>query len=766
MKQDQIHKFVGDQLSRWSLACDNFRALKNVRVREVDAGGLTVKLQFNPARMISSAAKLSKEDIAKRRCFLCRENRPPEQIMIKFEGRKGKKYHILVNPYPIFPDHLVIAADRHTDQSILRRYVDMLDLAGKYDGYTFFYNGPRSGASAPDHHHFQAAPKGLIPLVNDVDDLISRMREDESPDVPLKEIVTSGDAVLYHYQRFTTGVYVISSQTSKSAAKVFYRLLDCAETPEGDTEPMFNLFSYRVNGEYRSVVVFRSRHRSHHYFSDGPDHLTMSPGCADMGGVFIVPVEAEYEKMTPELLGEMIAEVSITKDEEERINHRLTRVQPQLEVGIMSAKEIDFEILSDGAGVRKAVLKEGKIEYDGALYDELYFESQTLSTMFAEPSFVLHGVTIGVNFHWERMETQKFAGALKIIVDKDKLVAVNIVGVEDYLLSVISSEMSATASEEFLKAHAVISRSWVMAQIASSMNTHKNTVVPEGVKDLPSILTDLDQRTHKECRCEDDVHEYVKWYDHEDHKLFNVCADDHCQRYQGLTRATGKTVRKVIDQTWGQTLQYDGVLCDARFSKCCGGKMELFSSCWEDEDHPYLKALPDTAGHDEAGDPFCSTVDKDILSQVLNNYDQETVDFYRWTVEYDREEARALIERRSGMEIGCLMSLEPLQRGPSGRLIKLAIIGDKHKIVVGKELEIRRLLSDTHLKSSAFDVIYLDAGGHETDAASDWTVLRLQGSGWGHGVGLCQIGAAVMASKGYDYRQILSHYYPGTKLSI
>ena len=194
--------------------------------------------------------------------------------------------------------------------------------------------------------------------------------------------------------------------------------------------------------------------------------------------------------------------------------------------------------------------------------------------------------------------------------------------------------------------------------------------------------------------------------------------------------------------------------------------MEIFSSCWEDEDHPYLRALPDTAGHDEDGDPFCSTVDKDILSQVLNNYDQETVDFYRWTVEYDREEARALIERRSGIEIGRLMSLEPLQRGPSGRLTKLAITGEKQKIVVGKELEIRRLLSDTHLKSSAFDVVYLDAAGHETDSASDWAVLRLHGSGWGHGVGLCQIGAAVMASKGYDYRQILSHYYPGTTLSI
>ena len=437
MKQDQIHKFVGDQLSRWNLACDNFRALKNVRVREVDAGGLTVKLQFNPARMISSAAKLSKEDIAKRRCFLCRENRPPEQIMIKFEGRKGKKYHILVNPYPIFPDHLVIAKSKHTDQSIWHRYIDMLDLSKKYSGYTFFYNGPKCGASAPDHHHFQGAPKGLMPLENDMNASVDNSE--------ILEYITSvQDASLYHYKKFTSGVFFLRAETSKSAAKLFYRLLDCADILEGDIEPRINLFSWWQDGEYRSIVVFRRSHRSHHYFSEGPDHLTMSPGCADMGGVFIVPVEAEYEKMTPELLGEMIAEVSITKEEEARLNHRLTRVQPQLEVGIMSAKEIDFEILSDGAGVRKAVLKEGKIEYDGALYDELYFESQTLSSMFAEPSFVLHGVTIGVNFHWERKETQKFAGALKIIVDKDKLVAVNIVGVEDYLLSVISSEMSAT----------------------------------------------------------------------------------------------------------------------------------------------------------------------------------------------------------------------------------------------------------------------------------------------------------------------------------
>lgn len=746
MKQDTIHKFVGDQLSRWPLACENFRALKNVRVRQVDAGGLTVSLQFNPARMISSAAKLSKAEIAARRCFLCRENRPPEQVMLKFEGRKGKKYHILVNPYPIFPDHLVIAADRHTDQSILHRYVDMLDLARKYSRYTFFYNGPRSGASAPDHHHFQAAPNGLIPLLNDVDDLFAS--SGQAPDI-LHPLVSQGDASLFHYRRFTTGVYVVRSQTSKSAAKLFYRLLDCAEIPEGETEPLFNLFSYWKDGEFRSVVVFRSRHRSHHYFSDGPDHLTMSPGCADMGGVFIVPVEEEYNKMTPELLNEMIAEVSVTQEDQEMINRRLTRTQPLLEVGIMSGKEISFEILSDGAGRRKAVLNEGKIEYDGALYDELYFEAQTLSTMFAEPSFVLHGVTIGVNFHWERQETQKFAGSLKIIVDRDRLTAINIIGVEDYLLSVISSEMSASASEEFLKAHAVISRSWVMSMVSSARKVC-HTAVPEGVHDLPSLMLDLDRCMHK-----DDVsdrHEYVKWYDHQDHRLFDVCADDHCQRYQGLTRAVGKTVRKVIDSTWGQTLTYGGELCDTRFSKCCGGVMERYGTCWEDEDKPYLQAVPDTPGHDPHGKSFCDTEDKDILAQVLNDYDRETVDFYRWTVEYDRDCLSEMIERKSGIRIGRLKALEPMERGGSGRIMKLRIVGEEGTLVVGKELEIRRLLSESHLRSSDFEA-----------EVTDCRVI-LHGKGWGHGVGLCQIGAAVMASEGYAYDEILKHYYPGSEL--
>ncbi len=751
MKQNRISKFVGDQLSRWPLACDNFRALKNVRIREMDANGLTVRLQFNPARMISSAAKLNKEDIAKRRCFLCRENRPPEQIMMKFEGRKGKKYHILVNPYPIFPDHLVIAANTHTPQTILKRYVDMLDLAAKYPDFTFFYNGPKSGASAPDHHHFQAAPKGLIPLECDVDEIL------EMPDGcrnSLKYVTELQDAHLYHYQKFTTAVFVLEGDTSKSMAKLFYRLLDCADIPEGESEPMFNLFTFCRGGRFRSIVVFRSRHRPHHYFSDGPDHLTMSPGCADMGGMFIVPVAEEYEKMTPGLLNEMIAEVSITAGQEKKMLDRLTRTQPNIEVGVMSSKEIEFEILSDGAGPRRAVLREGRIEYDGALYDELYFGSKTPSTMFAEPSFVLYGVTIGVNFHWERKENQKFAGALKIIVEKDRLTAVNVVGVEDYLLSVISSEMSATASEEFLKAHAVISRSWLMAQIAACDKSGR-IAVPAEVRDLQSLTTHLYGIMNPEsaARGEERIHEYVKWYDHEDHRNFDVCADDHCQRYQGLTRAVGMTVRKVVDETWGQVLMHGGELCDARFSKCCGGRMEKFSACWDDMDYPYLQSLNDTPDHVENGECFCDTQDREVLSQVLNNYDQETVDFYRWTEEYDRAYLSDLIERRSGIRIGELLSIEPLERGESGRICKLRISGSEKTIVAGKELEIRRILSESHLKSSAFDV----------EMAQNKVILH--GSGWGHGVGLCQIGAAVMASRGYDYRRILSHYYPGTVLS-
>ena len=840
-ENDEIQKFVNDQLSCWPLACANFRALKGVKTKKLTIGGLEVTVQHNPARMISSAAKLDKASVAKRPCFFC--HRYPEQTFIRFEGRKGKKYDILLNPYPIFPDHLVIALTRHSEQSIRQRYIDILDLSRKYQSCTFFYNGPHSGASAPDHHHFQAAPCGLMPLEADVRSMLAEVRassaksSDPSSPVPeLTYIASVQDARLYHYNKFVNGVFVLRAATSKSAAKLFYRLLDCADTPEGESEPLFNLISWYEGGEYCSIVIFRTAHRSHHYFSDGPDHLTMSPGCADMGGCFIAPVPEDFEKLDAKLLTEVLDEVTISRETQRKIVRRLTRTQPHISVGIMSAPRIEFRMYPDGGGTRVATWREGKIDYDGALYDELFFEEQTPSTFFAEPTFELHDVTIGKGFHWERRETQKFAGALKIIVEDRTLTAVNVIGVEDYLLSVISSEMSQDSPEEFLKAHAVISRSWVMAQLQHRrtpvcdahereqflrcrniedvvtwlacgsyrnqfrQEPHRGCEMPltgaadgsqRGLMDFGSYRNQFRQEPHRGCempltgaadgsqRGLMDFGSYQKWYDHSEHLNFDVCADDHCQRYQGLTRATNPAVQKAVDSTWGQVLTFDGELCDARFSKCCGGIMERFSTCWADEDKPYLQPLPDTPGHlpegtlipegslpgtsgvgtatgrmistEQAAVPFCSLADNALLARVFNNYDRETTDFYRWTETYDTERLSAIVREKSGIDVGRLTALEPLEKGPSGRISKLRIVGTDGFFEVGKELEIRRLLSESHLKSSAF----------EAEFTPDGRVV-LRGRGWGHGVGLCQIGAAVMADKGYSCSEILLHYYPGT----
>jgi SpoIID/LytB domain protein len=420
----------------------------------------------------------------------------------------------------------------------------------------------------------------------------------------------------------------------------------------------------------------------------------------------------------------------------------------------MSAKEIEFEILSDGAGKRKAVLREGKIEYDGALYDELYFDAQTLSTQFAQPSFVLHNVTIGKNFHWQRTEDQKFAGSLKIIVEKGQLTAINLIGVEDYLLSVISSEMSASASEEFLKAHAVISRSWLFAQM------EKRKALGDKTDNFFSFVkTDS---------------EYIRWYDREDHTIFDVCADDHCQRYQGITKASNPTVIAAVEATRGELLMYGNRICDARFSKCCGGVTEEFEYCWEDKHFPYLEAVGDTkdnsplpnltqeeeAEHWIRTEPsaFCHTDDKNILSQILNNFDQETTQFYRWKVRYTQVELARLIQEKTKTNYGQIIDLIPMERGKSGRISKLKIVGSLKTLTIGKELEIRRILSDTHLFSSAFVVDKEEV----TDGIPQSFLLT--GAGWGHGVGLCQIGAAVMGEKGYTYNEILTHYYQGADI--
>lgn len=728
---NQIDKFVKDQLSVWPLAAENYRSLKKAGSKVLSIGGLPVTVQLNPCRRISSEASLDKESINRRPCFLCPENRPNEQTNMEFEGRKGRRYRVTLNPYPIFPSHLVISSFEHTPQSIWHRYQDLLDFVRENNEYLGFYNGPESGASAPDHMHFQACPQGLTPLQNRVDELLAA-----GDDKTLDYLTNVKEARLFHLNEYARGVFVLCGATAKSTAKLFYRLLDCAPVPDGSSEPKMNIIAWCHEGEYRTAVIFRERHRPHNYSSSGADHLAMSPGCADLAGVYVTTREEDFDKLDAGLLSQVVREVAASEETEKEIIWRLTRSQRRLEVGIMSGSEIEFEIISDGAGRQKVKYSQGRISYNGALYDELVFEAQTEATMFAEPSFILYGVTIGVDFHWERKVTQKFAGTLKFIVDGGKVTAVNIVGVEDYLLSVISSEMKASAGLEFLKAHAVISRSWVMAQVEHRQSHVSRTPGPSCPVSEPV----------------EGAEEYIKWFDHDDHTLFDVCADDHCQRYQGLTMAVGDTVRKAVDQTWGLVLTSEGKICDARFSKCCGGRMELFSTCWEDKDYPYLQPLPDTADCVEGGDVFCDTKDEKILSQVLNDYDLETRDFYRWRTEYSRTEVSDLVRRRSGMDFGTIRDLVPVERGPSGRLKRLKVVGDKKTMIIGKELIIRRWLSDSHLKSSAFEVHW--DGDH----------LTLDGSGWGHGVGLCQIGAAVMAAKGYSFDRILLHYYPGSTL--
>lgn len=685
----ELNKFIKDQLSVWQLASSNFRALKTAPSREVDVFGLKCRIQYNPRRVISSTADTSPAAIASRKCFLCADNRPKEQFHLGFEGRKGRNYHIQINPYPIFRGHLVIVRDEHIPQEIWHHFPDMLDFAARYKDYLVFYNGPSSGASAPDHLHFQAIPKHNLPLEDVVDEFLVH---------PGEPLATVKDASLYKFDGYARGVFALKATTSKSLAKLFYRLLDCTDRGKGEEEPMFNLYAYVKNGEYRTIVVMRSAKRSHHFYSEGADHLTISPGAADIAGLFVAPFREDYDKADTALLEELLSEVCISEDEQNMIVWRLTRHQEKISVGLLSAKEIRFEIISDGAGPQTVKWHDGRISYNGMLYDELYFDSMTLSTLFAEASFILYDVVIGIDFHWQQKRTFKYAGGLKFIVEGDRITAVNCIGMEDYLMSVISSEMKSSASIELLKAHAVISRSWLKARL----------------------------KDHKAG-----------------HEHFDVCADDHCQRYQGLTMAVGDDVCRAIDRTWGQVLEYGGDICDTRYSKCCGGRTELFSTCWEDVDLPYLQSVED---------PFCDCENSSILSQVLNDYDLHTADFHDWTVQYTTDELSELVRTRTGIDFGTIVALEAVERGPSGRIKYLRITGTLREEVIGKELAIRKALSSSHLKSSAFEI----------EKTPDGFVLK--GRGWGHGVGLCQIGAAAMAAQGYDYRQILSHYYVGAEI--
>ncbi len=432
--------------------------------------------------------------------------------------------------------------------------------------------------------------------------------------------------------------------------------------------------------------------------------------------------------------------------------------EPIVSIGIVSASKLCFLLNapytvcdSQRCGKQVVELSEGRILWENALYDELLFEPTD-----AQSSFTLEDVTIGVNFHWERKEAQTFLGKLRFIVEDNNICAINELPVETYLTSVISSEMRATSSLELLKAHAVISRSWLLAQMEQRKAENNN------VEKQPSFF-----KTDEEI---------VRWYDREDHKRFDVCADDHCQRYQGITKAANKHVVEAIQQTAGEILTSHGEICDARYSKCCGGAVEEFQYCWENIKKPYLQALPDTLPDtallpdltDEAvarqwilssPDAFCNTTDQKVLSQVLNDFDQETTDFYRWSQTYSQAEVKQLLEEKLEVQFGDIIDLIPLERGKSGRIYRLKIVGKERTLIIGKELEIRRALSKSHLYSSAFIVEKADI----KDSVPQKFIIK--GAGWGHGVGLCQIGAAMMGKQGYRYEEILLHYYKGAEIT-
>lgn len=440
--------------------------------------------------------------------------------------------------------------------------------------------------------------------------------------------------------------------------------------------------------------------------------------------------------------------------------------EPTINVGVLVSDKITFELHGDFmtdvqtdlvSGPFTACLEDGNIVIENG--DKKFTNSDEISfspSDFKRESFVIKNVIIGVQFHWEQKETQRFKGTLKFIKERGKLTAINVLPIEEYLLSVISSEMSAKSSLELLKAHSIISRSWLLSQIDKS-------------KEIQNSKIDYQSAT----RTEDEL---VKWYDKEEHINFDVCADDHCQRYQGITKAYTDTVMKAINETYGIVLVHNNRICDTRYSKSCGGISEAFENVWEPIKYPYLTAIvdykfdPDNMETDltqeanaekwirSSPQAFCNTNDKKILSQVLNYYDQTTVDFYRWKVEYTQAQIAELINSKSGIDFGDIIDLVPVERGKSARLIKLKIVGSKKTFTIGKELEIRRILSASHLYSSAFVV------KKENIVDDVPQKFILTGAGWGHGVGLCQIGAAVMGEMGYKFDEILMHYFKDAKL--
>ncbi len=622
-------EFFASQLASWPRCASGYRQLDGSRRRVLNLDGREYTLVHNPMRAASAGAKVENGKVS-RPCFLCRGARPAEQRDYAVRPESGNTYLITVNPFPVLPRHFTIISGSHTPQKITAaRLSDMAFMARMMKGYMVFFNGAASGASAPDHFHFQAVRLGDVPLAS----------------------------------------------WKGGAAETLFVQKCAAENVKIDfgESDMTNILCWYDWDKPCWLVIRRRRHRPRQYSAEGDENVLISPASLEFAGMVPLARGEDFDKMDAGLLSDILSQCYDT--------------QPLVDVGLAEG-EVELRPNADG--------------------------TTTVS-----------GVRIGKNFHWDSEKTFTYGG--RMLRRGNWLV--NRLEAEEYLESVVSSEMAPTSSLNLLKAHAVISRSWLVRQ----MNRPKDGGGVRGA---------------------DGGGEITRWYDAGSHELFDVCSDDHCQRYQGLPAGPSETAARAVRETRGEVLVCGESVIDARFSKCCGGRTEEYRYCWENINPPYLVSVPDTRPD---GTVFCDVRDGKLLSRVLKDYDLSTGDFYSWEVVLTQDELSRLVEEKQGLGLGRIISLEPLERGPGGRISRLEVTGERGRVVIGKELEIRRTLSPSHLYSSAFDVLEgRDASGKKT--------FTLKGRGWGHGVGLCQIGAAVMGAEGYGYREILSHYYKGTSI--
>ena len=761
---DEIEHFHASEIANWGEAAERYEALNHVQTRTITMDETELTVQWNPARIVSTGASIDPKTISERPCFLCNHNRPKEQHSLPTE----RHYEILLNPFPILPGHLTIPTRRHQPQAIFAHFNTLRHLAWNMPQHIVFYNGPECGASCPDHCHLQAGHRGLLPLEREwkhYETLLEKLYPiTTQQEAEVEEAGNKRGCGLYLLRGWACPVFVIRSLPTAPDSVLCQRLYEALPIPEGSDEPRMNIISWHQewgNGRDDEIVTLvfpRRKHRPNCYYAQGAGQLLVSPGALDMGGLIITPREEDFRKITSQQAIDILREVTLTEEELEPVIEKVKGAslnppmkgdskasaqplpitgedwrgdEPEVSVGILTTEVLNFRLNGDfrakGAvitGEQEVTIEDGALKWNGNIYHDLTFRPQD-----DDSTFSLHGVTIGQQFHWERQETQTFRGKLLLVIDEGKIVAINQLPVETYLASVISSEMKATCPVEYLKASAIISRSWLLAQMQRRQQGPQQAFFQFKKTDT----------------------EILRWHDQEDHTIFDVCADDHCQRYQGITRQVSQQVEEAVEETRGQVLTYDGKVCDARFSKCCGGMTNDYENCWEQTPHPYLHAV---------SDPYCNTTDRQLLSTVLNDYDQETSDFYQWTAEYTQEELRQIVTERLGRDLGPILRLEDVERGRSGHLVRLKIVGRNAEFTIGKELEIRRTLSQTHLKSAAFEVEQL-----EPDDQGVPQRFVLHGRGWGHGVGMCQIGAAVMANQGQAYSDILRHYYDGAEIT-